>query len=138
MTVGMAHLSRRTNRVNLKTTTRQVDGITVVDVSGRIILGEETKLLRETIQRLIGAGQNDIILDLGEVSFIDSAGIGELVSAFTSVRNRGGELKLLKLTRRVRDVLQITKLYTVFDIRDDEAAAIKSFQTKKNIALSVA
>lgn len=124
--------------MNLKTTTRQVDGIAVVDVSGRIILGEETKLLRETIQRLIGAGQNDIILDLGEVSFIDSAGIGELVSAFTSVRNRGGELKLLKLTRRVRDVLQITKLYTVFDIRDDEAAAIKSFQARMNVAVSVA
>jgi len=138
MTVGMAHFSGGTNIVNLKTTTRQVDGIAVVDVSGRIILGEETKLLRETIQRLIGAGQNDIILDLGEVSFIDSAGIGELVSAFTSVRNRGGELKLLKLTRRVRDVLQITKLYTVFDIRDDEAAAIKSFQARMNVAVSVA
>jgi len=138
MTVGMAHLSGRTNIVNLKTTTRQVDGIAVVDVSGRIILGEETKLLRETIQHLIGAGQNDIILNLGEVSFIDSAGIGELVSAFTSVRNRGGDMKLLRLTRRVHDVLQITKLYTVFDIKDDEAAAIKSFHMRKNIAGSVA
>jgi anti-sigma B factor antagonist len=137
MTVGMAHLSGRTNIVKLKTTTRQVDGIAVVDVSGRIILGEETKLLRETIQRLIGAGQNDIILNLGEVSFIDSAGIGELVSAFTSLRNRGGDLKLLRLTRRVHDVLQITKLYTVFDIKDDEAAAIKSFHMRKNIAASV-
>jgi anti-sigma B factor antagonist len=124
--------------VNLKIKTRHVDGIAVVDVSGRVILGEETKLLRETVQRLLGGGQKEILLSLAEVSFIDSAGIGELVSAFTSVRNRGGELKLLKLTRRVHDVLQITKLYTVFDIRDDEAAAIKSFQTRVNIIGSVA
>lgn len=124
--------------MNLRIKTRQVDGVAVVDVSGRVILGEETKLLRETIQSLLGEGQKEVLLNLGEVSFIDSAGIGELVSAFTSVRNRGGELKLLNLTRRVRDVLQITKLYTVFEIRDDEAASIKSFQTKKNIARSVA
>lgn len=124
--------------MNLKTKTRQVDGIAVVDVSGRVTLGEETKLLRETIQGLLGEGQKEILLNLGEVWFIDSAGIGELVSAFTSVRNRGGELKLLNLTKRVRDVLQITKLYTVFDIRDDEAAAIKLFQTRMNIAGSVA
>ena len=124
--------------MNLKTKTRQVDGIAVVDVSGRVILGEETKLLRETIQGLLGEGQKEILLNLGEVWFIDSAGLGELVSAFTSVRNRGGDLKLLKLTKRVRDVLQITKLYTVFDIRDDEAAAIESFQTRMSIAGSVA
>jgi anti-sigma B factor antagonist len=135
---GTSQLNRGTNIVNLKTKIRQVDGIAVVDVSGRVTLGEETKLLRETIQGLLGAGQKEILLNLGEVSFIDSAGIGELVSAFTSVRNRGGELKLLKLTKRVRDVLQITKLYTVFDIRDDEAAAIKSFPTRIHIAGSVA
>ena len=124
--------------MNLKTKIRQVDGVAVVDVSGRIILGEETQLLRETIQGLLAEGQLEILLDLGEVSFVDSAGIGVLVSAFTSVRNRGGELKLLKLTRRVRDVLQITKLYTVFEIRDDEAASIESFQRRKDIACSVA
>ena len=124
--------------MNLRIKTRQVDGVAVVDASGRVILGEETKLLRETIQGLLGKGQKEILLNLGEVSFIDSAGIGELVSAFTSVRNRGGELKLLNLTRRVHDLLQITKLYTVFEISDDEAASIKSFQTKKNIAGSVA
>lgn len=112
----------------LTTKIRQVDHIAVVDVSGRITLGGETKLLRETVQRLLGEGQKQILLNLGEVSFIDSGGIGELVSAFTSVRNRGGELKLLKLTKRVHDVLQITKLYTVFDIADDEAVAIKSFK----------
>ena len=87
--------------MNLRIKTRQVDGVAVVDASGRVILGEETKLLRETIQGLLREGQKEILLNLGEVSFVDSAGIGELVSAFTSVRNRGGDLKLLKLTRRV-------------------------------------
>jgi anti-sigma B factor antagonist len=124
--------------VNLKTKTRQVDGIAVVDVSGRITLGEETQLLRETVQRLLGGGEKEILLNLAEVSFIDSAGLGELVSAFTSVRNRGGDMKLLQLTRRVHDLLQITKLYTVFDISDDEAEAIQSFQMRKRVAGSVA
>jgi anti-sigma B factor antagonist len=114
--------------VNLKINTRKVDNVAVVDASGRITLGQETQLLRDTIQRLLEEGQRQVVLNLGDVSFIDSAGIGELVSAFTSARNRGGEMKLLKLTRRVRDVVQITKLYTVFDIRDDEAEAIKSFK----------
>jgi anti-sigma B factor antagonist len=124
--------------VNLKTKTRHVDSITVVDVSGRITLGEETKLLRETVQHLLGGGEKEILLNLAEVSFIDSAGLGELVSCFTSVRNRGGDLKLLQLTRRVHDLLQITKLYTVFDISDDEAEAIQSFQMRKRVAGSVA
>ena len=124
--------------MNLKTKTRQVDGIAVVDVSGRITLGEETKLLRETVQRLLGGGEKEILLNLAEVSFIDSAGLGELVSAFMSVRNRGGDLKLLQLTRRVHDLLQITKLYTVFDISDDEAVAIQSFQMRNRVAGSVA
>ena len=114
--------------MTLKVQTRQVKDVAVVDMSGRITLGEETKLLRDTVQQLLGEGQKKLLLNLGEVTFIDSGGIGELVSAFTSVRNRGGELKLLKLTRRVHDVLQITKLYTVFDINDDEAAAIGSFK----------
>lgn len=114
--------------MDLKIGIRKVDNIAVVHASGRITLGEETQLLRETIQNLLGEGQKQILLNLDEVAFIDSAGIGELVSGFLSARNRGGELKLLKLTRRVRDVVQITKLYTVFDIRDDEAVAIKSFK----------
>ena len=114
--------------MNLKTTIRKVDNVAVVDANGRITLGQETQLLRETILRLLGEGQKHILLNLGGVSFMDSAGIGELVSALTSARNRGGELKLLKLTKKVRDVVQITKLYTVFDIRDDEAEAIKSFK----------
>jgi anti-sigma B factor antagonist len=113
--------------VTLKTNNRQVDAITIVDLSGRITLGEGSVKLRDTVRDLVGKGRNKILLNLGDVTYIDSSGIGELVSAFTSVRNQGGELKLLNLTKKVHDLLQITKLYTVFDIKDDEAAAIQSF-----------
>jgi anti-sigma B factor antagonist len=113
--------------VSMKASTRQVDGITIVDLSGRITLGEGSVVLRDTIKDLLGKGQKKILLNLGDVSYIDSSGIGELVSAFTSVRNQGGELKLLNLTKKVHDLLQITKLYTVFDVKDDEAAAIAAF-----------
>jgi anti-sigma B factor antagonist len=111
----------------MKASNRQVDGITIVDLSGRITLGEGSVTLREAIKDLLGKGQKKILLNLGDVSYIDSSGIGELVSAFTSVRNQGGELKLLHLTKKVHDLLQITKLYTVFDVKDDEAAAIGAF-----------
>ena len=77
--------------------------------------------------QLLAKGQKKILLNLGEVNYIDSSGIGELVSAFTTVRKQGGDLKLLNLTKKVHDLLQITKLYTVFDVKDDEAAAVKSF-----------
>jgi anti-sigma B factor antagonist len=113
--------------VTMKSSSRQIDGVTVLDLSGRITLGEGSVILRDTIRDLIGRGQKKILLNLGDVSYIDSSGIGELVSAFTTVRNQGGELKLLNLTKKVHDLLQITKLYTVFDIKDDEANAIKSF-----------
>jgi anti-sigma B factor antagonist len=113
--------------VSMKASNRQVDGITVVDMSGRITLGEGSVVLRDTIRDLISKGQKKILLNLGDVTYIDSSGIGELVSAFTAVRREGGELKLLNLTKKVHDLLQITKLYTVFDIKDDEAAAIKAF-----------
>lgn len=113
--------------MSMKANNRQVDGVTVVDMSGRITLGEGSVILRDTIRDLIGKGQKNILLNLGDVTYIDSSGIGELVSAFTAVRREGGELKLLKLTKKVHDLLQITKLYTVFDIKDDETAAIKSF-----------
>jgi anti-sigma B factor antagonist len=111
----------------MKASNRQLDGVTVVDMSGRITLGEGSVILRDTIRDLIGKGQKRILLNLGDVTYIDSSGIGELVSAFTAVRREGGELKLLNLTKKVHDLLQITKLYTVFDIKDDETAAIKSF-----------
>jgi anti-sigma B factor antagonist len=114
--------------VTMKASTRQVSGVTVVDMSGRITLGEGSVILREAVKDLLAKGQKKILLNLGDVSYIDSSGIGELVSAFTSVRNQGGELKLLKLTKKVHDLLQITKLYTVFDIKDDEASAVQSYK----------
>ena len=113
--------------MSMKASTRQVDGVTIVDLSGRITLGEGSVVLRDTIKDLLSKGQKKILLNLGDVSYIDSSGIGELVSAFTSVRNQGGELKLLHLTKKVHDLLQITKLYTVFDVKDDEAQAIGAF-----------
>ena len=106
---------------------REVDGVTVLDLSGRITLGEGSVQVRDTIRDQIGKGSKSILLNLGDVNYIDSSGIGELVSAYTTVRNQGGELKLLNLTRKVHDLLQITKLYTVFDVKDDEASAIASY-----------
>ena len=114
--------------MSLKITTRQVDGITIVDCSGRITLGEGSVTVRDNVRELLSKGHKKILLNLGDVSYIDSSGIGELVSAFTTVRNQGGELKLLNLTKKVNDLLQITKLYTVFDVKDDEASAVKSFK----------
>ncbi len=112
----------------MRSNTRQVNGVSIVDLSGRITLGEGSVLLRDTVRDLIAKGQKKILLNLGDVTYIDSSGIGELVSAFTTVRNHGGELKLLNLTKKVHDLLQITKLYTVFDVKDDEAAAIGAFK----------
>jgi anti-sigma B factor antagonist len=114
--------------VNLKVSTRQVDGVSIVDCSGRITLGEGSVVLRDTVKDLLGKGQKKILLNLADVNYIDSSGIGELVSAYTTAKNQGGELKLLKLTKKVHDLLQITKLYTVFEVKDDEAAAVKSFR----------
>jgi len=111
----------------MKTSTRQANGITIVDCSGRITLGEGSVILKDVVRELLSKGQKHILLNLGNVNYIDSSGIGELVSAFTTVRNEGGDLKLLNLTKRVNDLLQITKLSTVFDVKDDEAGAIKSF-----------
>ena len=113
--------------MSLKATVRESGGATVVDVSGRITLGEGSAMLRQTIRDLLNKGQNRIILNLGDVNYIDSSGIGELVSSFTTVKNRGGELKLLHLTKKVHDLLQITKLYTVFDVHSDEQTAVRSF-----------
>jgi anti-sigma B factor antagonist len=113
--------------VSMKISTRQVDGVTIVDCSGRITLGEGSVTLREQVSQLLAKDQKKILLNLAEVNYIDSSGIGELVSAFTTVRKQGGELKLLNLTKKVHDLLQITKLYTVFEVKDDEAAAVKSF-----------
>jgi anti-sigma B factor antagonist len=113
--------------MNMMTSTRQVGGVTIVDISGRIVLGEECAALRNLVGNLLNKGDKKILFNLGDVSYIDSSGLGHLVSAFTTVRKQGGELKLLNLTNKVHDVLQIAKLYTVFDILDDEALAVKSF-----------
>jgi len=111
----------------MKVSTRQVDGVVVMDLSGRITLGEGSVVLRDAVRELLSKGNKKILANLADVNYIDSSGIGELVSAFTTVKNQGGELKLLNLTKKVHDLLQITKLYTVFDVKDNEAAAIQSF-----------
>jgi anti-sigma B factor antagonist len=113
--------------VSMKVSTRQIDGITILDLSGRITLGEGSVQLRDAVRDLLAKNSKKILLNLGDVTYIDSSGIGELVSAFTTVRNQGGDLKLLNLTKKVHDLLQITKLYTVFDVKDDEASAVASF-----------
>jgi len=107
---------------------REVDGVTVLDLSGRITLGEGSVQLRDAIRGLISKGVKKILLNMGEVNYVDSSGLGELVSAYTSAKNQQAEVKLLNLTKKVHDLLQLTKLYTVFDIYDDEASAIASFK----------
>ena len=106
---------------------RDVGQITILDMRGRITLGDEIEDLRNAVRNLVAKGQKKIILNLAEVDYIDSSGVGELVGCFTTVRNAGGELKLLNLSKKVHDVLHVTKLYTVFDVRDDEFNAVKSF-----------
>ena len=107
---------------------REVDGVTVLDLNGRITLGEGSVQLREAVRDLISKGSKNILLNMGDVNYIDSSGLGELVSAFTTAKNQGASVKLLSLTKKVKDVLQLTKLYTVFDIYDDESTAIASFK----------
>ena len=114
--------------MSMKAAVRQVDSVTVVDVNGRITLGEGCTQLRELIRSEVGKGNKTVLLNLADVTYIDSSGIGELVSAYTAVSNQGGQLKLLGLTKKVYDLLQITKLYTIFDVHDDEAKAITRFE----------
>jgi anti-sigma B factor antagonist len=115
--------------MSLKFNTRQVDGVTILDLSGRITLGDGSVTVRDAVKDVLGKGSKSILLNLAKVDYIDSSGLGELVGAYTTVKNQGGELKLLHLTNKVHDLLQITKLYTVFDIKDDEASAISSFHS---------
>ncbi|HJY92151.1 MAG TPA: STAS domain-containing protein [Candidatus Acidoferrum sp.] len=107
--------------------TRQVGGITILDIGGRIVLGEESTSLRDVIRDLLKNGHKQILFNLGDVAYIDTTGLGSLVGAFTTVRKQGGDLKLLNLPEKFAGVMQITKLYKVFDIMNDEAAAVKSF-----------
>lgn len=113
--------------MSVKLSIRQVGDVTVIDASGRITLGEGASTFRDTVRDLAAQGSKKLLLNLSEVSYIDSSGIGEMVSGFTTVTNHGGRLKLLGLSKRVKDLLQITKLYTVFEVFDDEATAVRSF-----------
>jgi anti-sigma B factor antagonist len=109
--------------------------VTVVDAIGRITLGENATALRDVVHGLAARGRRKILLNLAEVSYIDSSGIGELVSAYTTIANQGGAVKLLNLTKRVRDLLQITKLYTIFEVFDDKQEALKSFAAAKSAGI---
>lgn len=106
---------------------RQAGDITILDLDGKITIGEGSVALRSTIRRLLGEGKNKILLNLGGVGYVDSSGIGELVSSFTAVKKEGGSLKLLNLTQKIQDLLAITKLLTVFDTFDNEGDALSSF-----------
>ena len=114
--------------MSLNVKTRKVENAVVVDMSGRLTIGEPVLLLRETIRVLVNDGARNFILNLGDVSYIDSSGLGELVSLFTTVRNKQGDVKLLNLTAKAKDLLQMTKLLTVFDVYDDETKAIAALK----------
>jgi len=114
--------------VALQGTCREINDVAIIDFSGKITLGEGSSTLRRTIKELIDKGHRKIVLNLYDVDYIDSSGLGELVSGYTTVRNAEGELKLLHLTKRVHDLLQITRLFTVFDVQSDEETALRSFR----------
>ena len=116
--------------MSLRGTCREVGDVAIIDFSGKITLGEGSATLRETIKGLVGQGHKKILLNLEDVDYIDSSGIGELVGAYTHVRSAAGELKLMSLTKRVKDLIQITRLFTVFDVQADESAAMSAFRTK--------
>jgi anti-sigma B factor antagonist len=112
---------------DINITERQAGDVTILDLQGKVTIGEGSVALRNTIRRLLGEGKNKILLNLGGVGYIDSSGIGELVSSFTAVNKEGGTLKLLNLTEKIQDLLAITKLLTVFDVFDSEGDALSSF-----------
>ena len=115
--------------MSLSLKTRKVDdSIVLLELSGKLTIGEPVLLLRETLRTHTTGGERKYVLNLGDVSYIDSSGLGELVSSYTTIRNKGGDIKLLKLTTKTRDLLQMTKLLTVFDVYDDEAEALAGFE----------
>jgi anti-sigma B factor antagonist len=107
---------------------RQAGDVTIIDMDGKITIGEGSVAMRSAIRRLIEEGKKKVLLNLSNVSYVDSSGIGELVSSFTTINREGGQLKLLNLTQKIRDLMVITKLHTVFDVYDDEASALNSFK----------
>ncbi len=114
--------------MNLRISSRQKDGVTILDLSGRIVLGEDSSSLREKLKELAVRGEKKVLLNLADVSYIDSSGLGTLASGHITLANQQGQLKLLKITKKIRDVLKITNLLTVFEVFDDEAAALDSFR----------
>ncbi|HXY51090.1 MAG TPA: STAS domain-containing protein [Terriglobales bacterium] len=114
--------------MSMTSSTRQVDGVTIVDLSGRITLGDGSNILRDTVRDLLSKGNKKMVLNLKDVNYVDSSGIGELVKAHTTSKEHGGELKLLNVPKRIHDLLQITKLHTLFDMKDDEAVAVTAFR----------
>jgi anti-sigma B factor antagonist len=120
--------TRKGFHMSFKAATREVGDVTVIDMDGRITLGEGSALLRDLVRENLAKGRKKIILNLAEINYIDSSGLGELVSGYRFVKSEGGEIKLLHLNKKVTDLLQITKLYTVFDIHNQEAQALASFQ----------
>ena len=110
-----------------KANIRQVGDVAIVDLSGRITLGDGSGVVRETVKDMLTGGQKNLLLNLGDVSYIDSSGLGELVGAYATGANQGAQIKLLNVQKKVHDLIQLTKLYTVFDVHDDEAHAVRSF-----------
>ncbi len=121
--------------MSVKLTTREQDDVTIVDASGRLTLGEGTGALRNKMRELTEGGHARILLNLADVTYIDSSGLGELVAAYTTATTAGGEMKLLSLAKRVHDLLKITKLYTVFETFEDEASAMGSFSHAQQPAI---
>ena len=112
---------------DINITERQAGDVTILDLDGKVTIGEGSVALRTALRRLLGEGKNKILLNLAGVGYVDSSGIGELVSSITAVKKEGGALKLLKLTQKIQDLLAITKLLTVFDVYDEEGEALSSF-----------
>ncbi len=115
--------------MSAKATVRDVGDVAIVDLAGRITLGEGSGVIRTTVKDLIASGRKNVLLNLKDSSFFDSAGLGELVSAFASVSNAGGHIKLLHVQGKVRDLLQVVRFYAVFPVFDDEATAVRSFSS---------
>ena len=115
--------------MTIRMTNREVNGVSVLELSGRIVLGEESNSLREKLKSLVAAGNKKIVLNMADVTYIDSTGLGTLVAAHLTAKNQGASLSLCNLGKKFYEVMQVTKLLTVFDVYDTETAAISSFQT---------
>jgi anti-sigma B factor antagonist len=111
----------------MKIVERQVGDVTILDLHGKILIGEGDDALRDAVNKLVDSGKTKLLLNLAEVPYVDSAGLGEIVRCYTTVSKKGGKLKLLHLTKKIQDLLSITKLLTVFETFENEAEAVKSF-----------